>query len=128
MKKPKHPARIARGGESYRRGWRAEWAALIYLMCKGYFPRALRYRSRGGEVDIIVQRENILAAIEVKARPNLILGHETMNAYEWRRRHAAMMDFTRRIKSKNHTVRFDLVIVTPYFRIQHLESAWQPDF
>jgi len=126
--KIKSTARMARGNASYRRDWRAEWAAVLYLICKGYWPRAMRYRSQGGEIDIIAQRGHVIAAIEVKARPTLVIGHETMSASAWRRRHAAMEHFMRRIKRKNFTIRFDLVIVTPYFQIQHLESAWQPEF
>jgi putative endonuclease len=126
-------SRAENGSTSYKRGWRAEWAALIYLMAKGYFPRAMRYRAaqsktRAGEIDIIAQRGNVIAAIEVKARPTIIIGHEAMNDAEWRRRHAAMAHFTRRLRGKNYTIRFDLVIVTPYFQIRHLKSAWQPAF
>lgn len=130
-------SRTTRGRDSYRRGWRAEVLAAIYLLAKGYIPRAIRYRAHaaangGGEVDLIVQKGNLLVAVEVKARPDRILGHESMNDSEWRRRAAAMDAWQRRkIKNsygKNLSLRFDLIVVTPYFQIQHLESAWQPAF
>jgi putative endonuclease len=122
--------RIARGAASHRRGWRAEWWALLYLLCKGYFPCAMRFRTPKGEVDLVVRRGNLFVAVEVKARPTAMLGHEAMNPYEWQRRAAAMADFMRRhhAKNKNAAVRFDLVVVNPYFQTQHLESAWQPEF
>lgn len=130
-KKTKSPARALRGAASYRRGWWAEWLALIFLLAKGYWPRAIRYRSRqgqGGEVDLIVQKGSVLVAVEVKARPSLAAGHEAMNPREWRRRAHAVEDFLRRKRAKNLSVRFDLVVVCPYFQIQHIEAAWQPDF
>ncbi|HRJ12185.1 MAG TPA: YraN family protein [Alphaproteobacteria bacterium] len=120
--------RQTRGSASYRRGIRAELIALVHLMAKGYWPHALRYRCKGGEVDIIARKGDIFAAIEVKARPNLLLGHESMNEFEWHRRRAAMAHFIRRKRQGKYTIRFDLIIVAPYFQIQHLEAAWQSRF
>lgn len=124
--------RIARGAASHRRGWWAEWVALLHLMAKGYWPCAMRLRgqrnSGRAEIDLIVRRGNLFVAVEVKARPDATRGHEAVTPQDWRRRAAAMADFMRRIKYKNCSVRFDLVIINPKFRAEHVESAWQPEF
>lgn len=120
--------RSQRGAGSYRRGLRAEMAAVIWLIGKGYLPHAVRYRSRGGEIDIIAQKGRVFAAVEVKARPDFIRGHESMNDGDWQRRRAAMDYFMRRKTAGKYSIRFDLIVVAPYFRIQHLEAAWQERF
>lgn len=120
--------RQQRGAEGYRRGMRAEWMALAYLIGKGYLPHAMRWRCAAGEIDLIVQKGDVFAAIEVKSRPNIELGHEAMQETDWQRRRAAMAQFMRRKKHGKYSIRFDLIIVTPYFQIQHLEAAWQSHF
>jgi putative endonuclease len=124
----KKQARIQRGRASHRRGWLAEYQALVHLLAKGYWPCAMRFRAKKGEIDLIMRRGNLFVAVEVKARPDALLGHEAMTAQDWQRRAAAMADFMRRHKYKNCSVRFDLVIVNPYFQTHHVESAWQPEF
>jgi putative endonuclease len=120
--------RQARGRKSYHRGWWAEWAALAHMLGRGYWPRAWRYRAPGGELDWILQRGDIVVALEVKARPDFQTGHESMPHAEWARRRSAMQHFLRRNPHKNWSIRFDLIVVAPYFQIQHVENAWQPVF
>lgn len=51
-----------------RRGRIGEWAAMLYLMCKGYRILGHRLRTPYGEVDIAAWKDGVLAIIEVKAR------------------------------------------------------------
>ena len=88
----------------------------------------MRYRTPRGEIDLIVRRGDLFVAVEVKARPDLVGGHEAMTEQDWRRRGAAMADFMQRKGYKNCSVRFDLIVVKPYLETQHTESAWQPAF
>ena len=53
---------------TFLRGHRAEWIALLFLLCKGYRPLARRYSAAGGEIDLIVMRGDTVAFVEVKAR------------------------------------------------------------
>ena len=45
-----------------------ESAVCRYLMQQGYTIRKRNYRIRGGEIDIIAQKGEILAFVEVKTR------------------------------------------------------------
>lgn len=49
-------------------GRRGETAVCSYLMERGYKILTRNYRIRGGEIDIIAQKEEILAFVEVKTR------------------------------------------------------------
>jgi aryl-alcohol dehydrogenase-like predicted oxidoreductase len=51
-----------------RRGHVAEFAALAFLMLKGYRPIARRFSASGGEIDLIVRRGRNVVFVEVKAR------------------------------------------------------------
>src|ERR1700693_5513139 len=67
LAKPASPARVA----AFRTGLSAEARAAAYLMAKGYRILAKRFRTPYGEIDIVARRRNLLAFIEVKARPSL---------------------------------------------------------
>lgn len=49
-----------------RRGRAGEWAAMQYLMCKGYRILGHRLRTPHGEVDIAAWKNGVLAIVEVK--------------------------------------------------------------
>ena len=49
-------------------GRRGETAVCQYLLQRGYTIRKRNYRIRGGEIDIIAQKDEILAFVEVKSR------------------------------------------------------------
>ena len=51
-----------------RRGRIAEWAAMAYLMCKGYRILGHRLRTPYGEVDVAAWKDGVLVIVEVKAR------------------------------------------------------------
>ena len=61
------PKRVA----AFRTGISAEGRAAAYLMAKGYRILAKRYRTPHGEIDIVARRRNLIAFIEVKARPTI---------------------------------------------------------
>ena len=52
-------------------GIRAEWAALALLTLTGYRVLARNFVAPGGEIDLIAQRGQTIAFIEVKARPQM---------------------------------------------------------
>lgn len=60
-------------------GRMGETAVCRYLMQQGYTIRKRNYRIRGGEIDIIAQKGEILAFVEVKTRRV----SETVSPLEW---------------------------------------------
>ena len=63
--------RTRRGQDADRRGRLAEDAAAAALEQDGWTILARRLRTPAGEIDLIVEREGLLAIVEVKARPCL---------------------------------------------------------
>ena len=61
------PARVA----AFRTGLSAESRAAAFLMAKGYRILAKRFRTPYGEIDLVARKRNLIAIIEVKARPSL---------------------------------------------------------
>ena len=59
---------------SHRLGRRAEWAALLLLMAKGYRPRHRNWRGAGGEIDLVMRKRDTTVFVEVKARSDLDFG------------------------------------------------------
>ena len=63
--------RLLRGRRAYAAGQDAEALAAAALSAEGWQILAQRLRTEAGEIDLIAEREGLLAFIEVKARPSL---------------------------------------------------------
>lgn len=122
--KPLPPAGVAvRTG--YATGLRAEKIALWYLRCKGYRRCAQRFKTRYGEIDLVMRRGRVLVFVEVKARPALDVGLEAISQQSRERiRNAALVFLRMNPRYANYVWRFDAVVVRPRRLPYHLESAW----
>ena len=63
--------RLLRGRRAYAAGQDAEALAAAALSAEGWQILAQRLRTEAGEIDLIAEREGLLAFIEVKGRPSL---------------------------------------------------------
>jgi len=63
--------RLLRGRRAYAAGQGAEARAAEALTAEGWALLGQRIRTEAGEIDLIAEREGLLAFIEVKARPSL---------------------------------------------------------
>lgn len=66
-------------------GLRAEMLARWLLLFKGYRVLDSRYRAAGGEIDLIVQRGEVVAFVEVKARATIDDAHAAITPQKRRR-------------------------------------------
>ncbi len=123
-------SRAATGRASERRGLRAEAFAAWALRLKGYRVVARRVRaprgSGAGEIDLVVKRGNVLAFVEIKARPTHEAGLWAILPQQQRRLMRAAEWF---IKSHpgygSCDLRFDAVVVRPRRWPAHLPDAWR---
>ena len=111
---------------AYRRGHRGEWLAALALMGKGYRIVARRYRTRLGEIDLIARKGDLVAIVEVKARPTLAQAMEAVGSLSERRiEGAADMWLARQPDYARLSIRFDMVAVLPWRWPVHVENAFQ---
>ena len=111
---------------AYRKGHWGEWLAAVALLVKGYRIVARRYRTKLGEIDLIARRGDLIAVIEVKARPTLMEAMEAVG-YQAERRIEAAADIwlSRQPDYGCVSIRFDLVAILPWRWPVHVENAWQ---
>lgn len=114
--------------ESNERGILGERMAVDYLVAKGYRILAQNFRYLKGEVDILAQKENCLAAVEVKTRSTLDFGtpEEFLKPAQIQRI-IKTVDYFVTSKNLNVEVRFDIiaiVITAQNSELEHIENAF----
>jgi putative endonuclease len=135
---------------AYLSGRRAERIACWLLRLKGYRILAVNWRCPAGEVDILAQRGDVLAAVEVKRRAGgLVIGEAAGDAalfaisprQQARVARAAEAFAARRSDCQNLTLRLDAITVTqptsgPWRGLarllrwgwpRHFPAAWQAE-
>lgn len=112
--------------QAEKRGRRAELWAALFLQVRGYRILARRFKTKSGEIDLIVRRKNVLAMVEVKQRHTLEAAHESLHPAALKRIENAAAQYLNAHRSyENCDVRFDVVFVLPRLRIKHLTDAWR---
>jgi putative endonuclease len=103
----------------------AEWIAAAWLMSRGYRLLARRYRTKLGEIDLIVKRGSTVAFVEVKNRATHEAAEDAITvAAEQRIRNAADIWLARHPAAEGLTFRFDIVLVSPWRLPKHLVHAF----
>jgi putative endonuclease len=112
---------------AYFRGRTAEFLAASVLRMKGYHIVVRGYRKPVGEIDIIARRNNLLVAVEVKARPRIAEAAEAVSQKQRRRIARALQAFVmEQPRYDNFNLRFDVLLVTSLWRWpRHIEGAWE---
>lgn len=111
--------------ETYDRGLKAEQLAALWLGVKGYKILARRYKTPVGEIDLIVQKKNVIVFVEVKARQTHEQALESLTGHMRQRIERAALYYCAHNKAEEVQMRFDLVTIQPPFFIHHLDNAWQ---
>lgn len=108
-----------------RYGALAEGTCRLILRLKGYKILASRLRTKVGEIDILAERGNVLAIIEVKARPTEASALDAVSHSQRKRLERAAL-WVQRGNSRlaNHCLRFDLFAVAHWRIPRHIQNAW----
>ena len=110
---------------NHQNGILAEYAALFYLTCKGYRFIALRYKTKLGEIDLIMRRGRTLAFIEVKARSNHAdAAHAIHHKNQSRVMQAAQIFLAQHPYYHHCDVRFDALLMAWYRWPRHIVHAF----
>ncbi|MGB0935188.1 MAG: YraN family protein [Alphaproteobacteria bacterium] len=112
-------------GQDYRWGLISEWLSAWALRLKGYTILAQRYRTSMGEIDLIAKRGNALRFVEVKARPDLLQGMESISANQRRRIEKSATIFIGQAGLEAAEIAFDAMVVCPYRWPKHVQHAWR---
>ena len=107
-----------------RRGRVAEWAAMLYLICKGYRILGHRLRTPYGEVDLAAWKDGVLVIVEVKARKTYDAGAYAVTPMSQQRIARAAQALAGRWRLHAAPVRFDLVVVGSGLLPRHQRAAW----
>lgn len=118
--------RHLRGHASQAGGLAAEAAAARALEADGWTILARRLRTAAGEVDMVAQRQGLLAIIEVKRRPSLA---EAAHALAPRQR-ARLLAAAEILLAENPDwgrdgVRFDLLLVDAQGAVRRIADAFR---
>ena len=108
-----------------RRGIWAEWLAAQALRLRGYRIVARNIRCRSGEIDLIARRGDLVAFVEVKARPSLAEAVDAVTPEaQGRIERAAEWWIARQRDAERLSWRFDIVAVMPRRWPVHVTEAW----
>lgn len=123
--KARPPARPGRP-TSYQTGVSAEDRAAAYFTGHGFTILARRFRSPGGEIDIVARRDNLLVFAEVKARPRLDDAAWSITPRGQRRIAAAAQAWLAAHPPDGvDDMRFDAVLIAPGRDPLHLPGAFE---
>lgn len=118
------PARRARR-RAEKSGRRAEWLAAQFLRLKGFSLIARRYKTPGGEIDLIAKRGRLVVFTEVKARAGFDDAIFAVTPAAQRRISAAAAMFLARHPAlADSQMRYDIIAVAGW-RIRHIADAWR---
>ncbi|NUQ12684.1 MAG: YraN family protein [Gemmatimonadaceae bacterium] len=110
-------------------GLLGERVAERWLQSRGWRVLQRRYRSGHRDIDLIAQRDSLVAFVEVKARTGTDFG-DPVEAVNWRKRHELIRSaatWIDRHGRPGEVYRFDVigVLVTgPRVRVRHVENAF----
>jgi putative endonuclease len=109
-------------------GVRAEWVALALLTLRGYRVLARNFTAPGGEIDLIAQRGQTIAFVEVKARPHMDQALIAITEQKRRRIARAVQVWLRTNRwAATHVLRGDAVVVAPRRWPRHVPAAFELD-
>ena len=118
-------ARFKKRIAAERLGKRAEWLAALSLLLKGYRIVQRRYKTKSGEIDIIARKGDLVAMVEVKARPTVQEAVDAVSTTSQHRIHnAADLWLCKQRDAERLSIRFDVIAICPRRWPVHFEDAF----
>ena len=110
---------------NHARGVRAEALAASYLKKAGFEILRKRYKTKFGEIDLILQKADLICFVEVKARKNIAEALESVTLRAQNRiEKSALFFISENPDYVGFNMRFDVVAITGDGVITHLDNAW----
>ena len=109
---------------NHQSGIDAEGIAASYLEREGYKILAKRYKCKAGEIDIIAQKDNLVAFVEVKSRKSALLDDPIGRRGRQRIANAALQYISENPQIADMDMRFDFIFVDSTLAVNHTEAAW----
>ena len=111
--------------KTYDQGVWAEKYAAGYLVSKGYKILEERYKTQYGEIDLIIQKGNVIAFVEVKSRRSIEEALESITPkMRTRIGNAAQYYLSQNEEAIYCDLRFDVIAIKPPLFLAHLDNAW----
>ncbi len=111
---------------SYAKGVAAETQAAEHLKAKGYQIIEMRYKTKFGEIDLIVKQGNLICFVEVKVRAKQVDALESVTPRTQRRiENSALFFLSEYPDYMNCDMRFDVITISGDANLVHLDNAWQ---
>jgi putative endonuclease len=112
--------------KAHTRGLSAENFAAWYLRLTGWRILKQRYKTKAGEIDLIVKKRKTVAFIEVKARKSRQAALEAVSpASQKRIVRAAKIFVAEHPKAGFFTLRFDVMIIRPWALPERIVNAFE---
>lgn len=112
---------------AFYRGVRAEKNVRDHLTSLGFDLLEHRYKTKYGEIDLIMRRSDLVIFVEVKARPSIDEGAYSVTPYAQKRiSDSALIWIAENATSPTENIdyRFDVAIVTPDNAVTIVEAAF----
>ncbi|MCL2011480.1 MAG: YraN family protein [Cystobacterineae bacterium] len=105
------------------RGREAEETARRFLEARGYVVLEQNFCCRAGELDLVVQKDNLICFVEVRmrSRSKVCFPLQTITLKKQRRIVLAAMKFLQRHSCAGRALRFDVVSILGQGRSAHIE-------
>ncbi len=118
--------RRTRGRNAQTRGVDTEAAAGAALLLDGWTVHARRLRTASGEIDLVAEKDGLLAIVEVKSRPTLADAAAALTA----RQRARLLAATEILLGEHpewgaNGVRFDVIVVDATGAVRRIADAFR---
>lgn len=110
------------------RGYNAEKMVADYLVEKGYTICAHNYSLKGGEIDIIARKDEVVAFVEVKMRTKHYFNLSLVVDYSKQKKIIkTALQYAARHQLNQHVLRFDVALVEPHVEDTAFDITFIPN-